>query len=89
MVRGNKSYHEVYLPSTDTLARRTRSGQQFVSKLIAKWTFQFPTICERDLIARRTGLSPLLAPLLRARSTCVWIQKCDKGLCESIIMGIT
>ncbi len=35
MVRGNKSYHEVYLPLTDTLARRTRSGQRFVSKLIA------------------------------------------------------
>jgi hypothetical protein len=35
MVRRNKSYHKVYLPSTDTLARRTRSGQRFVSKLIA------------------------------------------------------
>jgi hypothetical protein len=35
MVRGNKSYHEVYLPSTNTLARRTRSGQRFDSKLIA------------------------------------------------------
>jgi hypothetical protein len=35
MVPGNKLYHEVYLPLTDTLARRTRSGQQFVSKLIA------------------------------------------------------
>ncbi len=44
---------------------------------------------ERDLIAGRTGLSPLLAPLLRARSTYVRIRKCDKGLCESIIMGIT
>jgi hypothetical protein len=35
MVRGNTLYHEVYLPLTDTLARRTRSGQRFVSKLIA------------------------------------------------------
>jgi hypothetical protein len=35
MVRGNKLYHKVYLPSTDTLTCRTRSGQQFVSKLIA------------------------------------------------------
>jgi hypothetical protein len=35
MVWGNKLYHKAYLPSTDTLARRTRYGQQFVSKLIA------------------------------------------------------
>ncbi len=35
MVWGNKLYHEVYLPSLDTLACRTRSGQRFVSKLIA------------------------------------------------------
>ena len=30
MVRGNKLYHKVYLPSANTLARRTRSGQCFV-----------------------------------------------------------
>ena len=35
IVRGNKFYHEVYLLSVDTLARRTQSGQCFVSKLIA------------------------------------------------------
>ena len=35
MVRGNKPYHEVYFPLTDTLACRTRSGQQFDSKLSA------------------------------------------------------
>ena len=35
MVPGNKLYHEVYLPSLDTLACRTWSGQRFVSKLIA------------------------------------------------------
>ncbi len=35
MVRGNKLYHEVYLPLSDTFSRRTRSGQCFVSKLIA------------------------------------------------------
>jgi hypothetical protein len=34
-VWGNKLYHEIYLPLMDTLARRTRSGQRFVSKLIA------------------------------------------------------
>jgi hypothetical protein len=35
IVRGNKLYHEVYLPTSNTLARRTRSGQRFVSNLIA------------------------------------------------------
>ena len=35
MVRVGKAYHEVYLPSTNTLARRTRSGQRFDSNLIA------------------------------------------------------
>ena len=35
MVRGNKLYHKVYLLLSNTLARRTRSGQCFVSKLIA------------------------------------------------------
>jgi hypothetical protein len=35
MVRGNKLYYEIYLPLMDTLARRTRSGQRFVLKLIA------------------------------------------------------
>ena len=35
IARGNKLYHEVYIPSMDTLARRTQSGQCFVSKVIA------------------------------------------------------
>jgi hypothetical protein len=35
MVRGNKLYHNVYLRLSNTLACRTRSGQHFVSKLIA------------------------------------------------------
>jgi hypothetical protein len=35
IVWGNKLYHKVYLPSSNTLACRTRSGQRFVSNLIA------------------------------------------------------
>jgi hypothetical protein len=35
IVRGNKLYHEVYLPLSNTLACRTRFGQQFVSDFIA------------------------------------------------------
>ncbi len=35
IVRVGKAYHEVYLPSSNTLARRTRSGQCFDSNLIA------------------------------------------------------
>jgi hypothetical protein len=35
MVRENKLYHEVYLPSSDTFACRNRSGQRYDSKLIA------------------------------------------------------
>ncbi len=33
MVRENKLYHEVYLPSSDTFAHRTRSGQRYDLKL--------------------------------------------------------
>ncbi len=35
MVRGYQLYHKVYLPSSDTFARRTWSGQRYVSKRIA------------------------------------------------------
>ena len=49
----------------------------FCLKTHCLWTFQFPTMGERDLIAGRTGLSPLLAPLLRAYPSCVWFRKRD------------
>jgi hypothetical protein len=35
IVRSNNLQHEVYLPLSNTLARKTRSGQRFVSNLIA------------------------------------------------------
>jgi hypothetical protein len=35
IIQGNKLYHKVYLPLSNTLARRTRSGQRLVSNLIA------------------------------------------------------
>ena len=41
MVQDNKLYHEVYLPSSDTFACRTQSGQRYDSKLIAYGHFNF------------------------------------------------
>ena len=35
IVRMGKAYHEVYLPSSNTLVRRTRSGRRFDSNLMA------------------------------------------------------
>ena len=41
MVRDNKLYHEVYLPSSDTFAPRTQYGKSYNSKLIAYGHFDF------------------------------------------------
>ena len=64
MVRENKLYYEVYLPSSNTFAHRTRSGHRYDSKLIVIWTFQFSTMCKRDSITGWAGLPSLLASLL-------------------------
>ena len=49
----------------------------FCLKTHCLWTFQLPAMGERNLITGRKGLSPLLAPSLRAYPSCVWFRKRD------------
>ncbi len=64
MVRGNKSYHKVYLPSIDTLACRTQSGQQFVSKLIAYGHSNFRQYASVTLLQEGQAFLHSLLPCL-------------------------
>jgi hypothetical protein len=88
MVRGNKSYHEVYLPSTDTLARRTQSGQRFVSKLIACGHSNFQRWASVTLSQERQVFLHSSLPCFVPAQPVSGFENVIRG-CESIIMGIT
>jgi hypothetical protein len=62
IVRGNKLYLEVYSPSLNTLARRTRSGQRFDSTIVAYGPSNFKRCASMTLSQERQVFLHSLIP---------------------------
>ena len=71
---GNREYHEVSIPTSKPLARKTWSGQWFNSTMVVMGRSGLQNFCKRHSITAGTRRGTFLNTTIHSPPSCLWIR---------------